>query len=431
MGKKERYSEAENEVDPDEPEIRMDDFAEKLLTDKSNGKLEVESIETLIDLGEEQGEVRLVDIFRLIPQAEEDHELLQDVRDMLRSMDIQVVNGDQAEWEDEVAVEEDNVEQKTIADKTNLKEELAKEAVDVGDTVGLYLSQVSTVPLLDRDEEVELAKRIERGREASKELAKGGQSAKERAVLRHLIEDGLAAREHLLLANVRLVFSVAKKYMGRGIPLLDLIQEGHIGLMRATKKFDYRRGLKFSTYATWWIRQAVSRYVADQGRTIRLPVHMGDRINKMLRVRHKLIQELGQEPTPEDLAEELDESPVDIENMLIYAQRVISLDLPVSDDDDATLADFIESDEAPDPEEVTTQQLLSEHVNELLSKLPPREALILRLRFGLSGGRPHTLNEIGNKLGITRERVRQIEAQARHRIRRYGLQNHLKEFLQD
>ncbi len=391
----------------------------------------VESLEQLIDFGEEHGQVMRRDVFRLIPQAKDDQELLEEIHDMLHSLDIQVVEDEnQSGWEEEILPDDDEADQKILFDVTHLKEELEKEAVDVGDSVGLYLSQVSTVPLLEREEEVELAKRIERGREASEELAKGGQSAKDKSSLRHLIEDGHAAREHLLLANVRLVFSVAKKYMGRGIPLLDLVQEGHIGLMRATKKFDYQRGHKFSTYATWWIRQAVSRYVADQGRTVRLPVHMGDRINKMLRVRHKLIQELGHDPTPEELAQELEEKPADIEDMLIYAQQVISLDLPVSDDEEATLADFIESEETPDPEEITTQQLLSEHVNEMLAQLPPREALILRLRFGLTGGNPHTLNEIGNKLGITRERVRQIEAQARHRIRRHGLQNHLKEYLE-
>jgi RNA polymerase primary sigma factor len=392
----------------------------------------IESLEELIDFGEEQGQISHKDVFRFVPRAKDDQELLQEILDVLVSLDIQIVkNGNQLAWDDDIIPTDDKADQKIHFDVTHLKEELEREAVDVGDSVGLYLSQVSTVPLLDRNEEIELAKRIERGREASNELAKGDQSAKNQSILRHLIEDGHAAREHLLLANVRLVFSVAKKYMGRGIPLLDLVQEGHIGLMRATTKFDYRRGHKFSTYATWWIRQAVSRYVADQGRTIRLPVHMGDRINKMLRVRHKLIQELGHEPTSEELAQELNESLTNIEDMLIYAQQIVSLDLPVSDDEEATLADFIESEETPNPEEITTQQLLSEHVNELLAQLPPREALILRLRFGLSGGHPHTLNEIGNKLGITRERVRQIEAQARHRVRGYGIQNHLKEYLKD
>jgi RNA polymerase primary sigma factor len=417
-------------IDP-EGSLLSNSIEERLMKNSQEESV-IEALEQLIDLGEEHGQVRLTDIFQLIPHAEEDEGLFEDIHEMLLSMDIQIIkDGNQSEEVEEIIAINLGADQEIEIDEDQLKEELQNEAADVGDTIGLYLSQVSKVPLLDREEEIDLAKRIERGREASEELAKDVRSAKKRSILKHLVEDGLAAREHLLLANVRLVFSVAKKYSGRGIPILDLVQEGHIGLMRATKKYEYQRGHKFSTYATWWIRQAVSRYVADQGRTIRLPVHMGDRINKMLRTRHRIIQELGHEPTPEELAQELNESLADVEDMLKYAQRVVSLDLPVSDDDDTTLADFIENDETPDPEELTTQQLLSEHVNELLTHLPPREALILRLRFGLSGGRSHTLNEIGNKLGITRERVRQIETQARNRIRRHGLQDQLKEYLQD
>jgi RNA polymerase primary sigma factor len=358
------------------------------------------------------------DIFRWIPAVEEDQKLLEDILDLLHAAQIQVVGDENS------SQQEDDIDD-------HVQDDLQIHAVDAGDTIGLYLTQVGKVPLLEREEEIELAKRIERGREASAELVKGSLSKKKKAILKSLIEDGLAAREHLLLANVRLVFSVAKKYSGRGIPILDLVQEGHIGLMRATKKYDYSRGHKFSTYATWWIRQAVSRYVADKGRTIRLPVHMGDRINKMLRERHRIIQNLGHEPTPEEVAKELDETPEDVAEMLKYAQRAISLDSPVNDEDDSTLADYIEDIEALDPVELTTQQLLSEHVNRMLAEIPPREARILRLRFGLSGGHAHTLNEIGEKLGITRERVRQIETQARNRIRRYGLQDQLREYLQD
>jgi RNA polymerase primary sigma factor len=392
----------------------------------------IESLEQLIDLAEEQGQIMLKDIYQLIPQAKEDEGLFEDIQDMLLSLEFQIVGeAKPSETNAEFVTTDHETDEEIEVNNHQLREELQKEAVDAGDTIGLYLSQVSKVPLLDREEEIELAKRIERGREASKELAKGVRSKKKKAVLKHLIEDGQAAREHLLLANVRLVFSVAKKYAGRGIPILDLVQEGHIGLMRATKKFDYRRGHKFSTYATWWIRQAVSRYVADHGRTIRLPVHMGDRINRLLRVRHRLLQDLGREPSPEELAEELEDTPSNVEDMLKYSQRAISLDTPVSDDEESTLSDFIEDIDASDPLEETTQQLLSEQVNEVLAQLPPREARVLRLRFGLSGGHAHTLNEIGEKLGITRERVRQIEAQARHRIRRYGLQNHLREYLRD
>jgi RNA polymerase primary sigma factor len=390
-----------------------------------------EALEMLIDLGEDQGQIASADIIRFVPQAEEDKQLMEDIQDMLLSMEIQIVKeGEESDSDDYFAVETEKP-QEVENDEGQSNVEIQTEAVETDDSVGLYLSQVSTVPLLNQAEEIELAKRIERGRDASNELAKGVRSAKQKAILKHLIEDGQAAREHLLLANVRLVFSVAKKYVGRGIPILDLVQEGHIGLMRATQKFDYRRGHKFSTYATWWIRQAVSRYVADYGRTIRLPVHMGDRINRLLRVRHHLLQDLGREPTTEELAEELDETPAYVEDMLKYSQRAISLDNPVGEDDESTLSDFIEDTDAPDPLEETTQQLLSEQVKEVLELLPSRESQVLRLRFGLSGGHPHTLSEIGNKLGITRERVRQIEAQARHRIRNQYNFNHLVEYLKD
>jgi RNA polymerase primary sigma factor len=303
------------------------------------------------------------------------------------------------------------------------------EAIDSGDTVGLYLSTVGRVPLLTRDEEVDLAKRIERGRNARSELAGGPVSSERRQLLEALIEDGMAAREHLIMANSRLVISVAKKYVGRGVPMLDLIQEGHVGLMRAVKKFDYRRGHKFSTYATWWIRQAVTRLVADHGRTIRIPVHMGDRINRLLRTRHKLTQELGREPKREELARALDISPNDVDYMLRVAQRPLSLERPTEMDGDAVIGDFIQDEEAPAPEELTVQEILEERIHEVLEELPHREALVLRLRYGLESGKVHTLKEIGEKMGITRERVRQIEAQALRRLRHPGLRRELVDFM--
>jgi RNA polymerase primary sigma factor len=418
MDKEKDARPVQGQGDHDLQEGWLDPSIWELITNHSLEEGEMEAIEQLLALGEVKDVLHLEDIFRWIPGVEQDQKLLEDILDLLHAAQIQVVGDENS------SQQEDDID-------VHVQDDLQIHAVDAGDTIGLYLTQVGKVPLLEREEEIELAKRIERGREASAELVKGSLSKKKKAILKSLIEDGLAAREHLLLANVRLVFSVAKKYSGRGIPILDLVQEGHIGLMRATKKYDYRRGHKFSTYATWWIRQAVSRYVADKGRTIRLPVHMGDRINKMLRARHRIIQNLGHEPTPEEVAKELDETPEDVAEMLKYAQRAISLDSPVNDEDDSTLADYIEDIEALDPVELTTQQLLSEHVNRMLAEIPPREARILRLRFGLSGGHAHTLNEIGEKLGITRERVRQIETQARNRIRRYGLQDQLREYLQD
>ena len=301
--------------------------------------------------------------------------------------------------------------------------------IDTDDTIGLYLKEVSRVPLLTAEEEVELAQRIERGRMAREELARGNVSARRRIELRKLIEDGWAAREHLITANSRLVISVAKKYMGRGVPFLDLIQEGNIGLIRATKKFDYRRGHKFSTYATWWIRQAVTRAIADQGRTIRVPVHMGDQINKLLRVQHQLTQRLGREPSVEELANALEVPPKKVENMIQVARRPLSLETPTDDEEDSVLGDFIEDDEAAPPDETATYNLLREHLGEVLNGLPPREVRILQLRYGLLDGQAYTLEEVGRKMGVTRERVRQIEAQALSRLRHPSIRRKLRDYL--
>jgi RNA polymerase primary sigma factor len=249
--------------------------------------------------------------------------------------------------------------------------------------------------------------------------------------LRRLIEDGWAAREHLITANSRLVISVAKKYMGRGVPFLDLIQEGNIGLIRATKKFDYRRGHKFSTYATWWIRQAVTRAIADQGRTIRVPVHMGDQINKLLRVQHQLTQKLGRAPQVEELAEALDVPPKKVENMIQVARRPLSLETPTDNEEDSVLGDFIEDDDAPPPDDTATYHLLREHLTEVMDNLPPREVRILQLRYGILDGQAYTLEEVGRKMGVTRERVRQIEAQALSRLRHPTVRRKLRDYLGD
>jgi RNA polymerase primary sigma factor len=301
--------------------------------------------------------------------------------------------------------------------------------IDTDDTIGLYLKEVSRVPLLTAEEEVELAQRIERGRLSREELARGNVGNRRRHELRKLIEDGWAAREHLITANSRLVISVAKKYMGRGVPFLDLIQEGNIGLIRATKKFDYRRGHKFSTYATWWIRQAVTRAIADQGRTIRVPVHMGDQINKLLRIQHQLTQRLGREPSVDELALALDVPPKKVENMIQVARRPLSLETPTDDEEDSVLGDFIEDDEAPPPDDTATYNLLREHLEEVLNSLPPREVRILQLRYGLLDGQAYTLEEVGRKMGVTRERVRQIEAQALSRLRHPTIRRKLRDYL--
>ena len=296
------------------------------------------------------------------------------------------------------------------------------------DTVGLYLKEMARVPLLTTEEEVNLAMRLEAGRSAEKKLRKSPDHQRT-AEWKFLVQDGINAREHLIKANTRLVVSIAKKYMSRGVPFLDLIQEGNLGLMKAVEKFDYRRGYRFSTYATWWIRQTITRAIADQGRTIRVPVHMGDQINKLLRVQHQLTQRLGRDPSVEELAEALDVPPKKIENMIQVARRPLSLETPTDDEEDSVLGDFIEDDEAPPPDDTATYNLLKEHLGEVLNGLPPREVRILQLRYGLLDGQAYTLEEVGRKMGVTRERVRQIEAQALSRLRHPTIRRKLRDYL--
>ncbi len=317
--------------------------------------------------------------------------------------------------------------EKAVKSKTSLR------ATDTNpdDSVALYLEEVSKVPLLNHEEEISLAKRIEAGREARAALAMNDLSEEERRELQFLIEDGWAAREHLITANFRLVISVAKKYVGRGVQFLDLIQEGNVGLIRATKKFDYRRGHRFSTYATWWIRQAVSRGVADNGRTIRLPVHMGDQINRLNRVRHKLTQEHGREPTADELAFVLETTAEKVEELQRVAQRPVSLELPADDDENYEIGDYTPDTDTPEPQERVADKMMREHITQVLEHLPPREVRILQLRYGLSDGKPHTLGEVGRKMGVTRERVRQIEAQALRRLRQPRLRRELQDYLQN
>ncbi|HBO34149.1 MAG TPA: RNA polymerase subunit sigma [Anaerolineaceae bacterium] len=384
------------------------------------------AINRLLEFGKKKSYVTDDDILRFFPEAEEYPEQLEDAYTALDNAGISV--SDEAP-----STEEPDEEELTdvFEDEANLPtDDLAN--IDTDDTIGLYLKEVSRVPLLNNiEEEVVLAKRIEAGREARAELAKSNIGAARRQELHEMIKDGAAARDHLITANSRLVISVAKKYMGRGVPFLDLIQEGNIGLIRATKKFEYQRGHKFSTYATWWIRQAVTRAIADQGRTIRVPVHMGDQINKLLRVQHQLTQKLGRDPSVEELAEALEVPPKKVENMIQVARRPLSLETPTDDEEDSVLGDFIEDDEAPPPDDTATYNLLKQHLVEVLDALPPREVRILQLRYGLLDGQAYTLEEVGRKMGVTRERVRQIEAQALTRLRHPSVRRKLRDYLGD
>ena len=399
---------------------------EKILIDDEE---EFPAIARLIELGRQKSYVTLDDILHFFPEAEQDVEQLEEAFSALLSAGIpfQEDTVTPEPTEDELVAVEESGEVEEPEIDPSLDDYLAN--IDTDDTIGLYLKEVSRVPLLTAVEEVRLAQGSERAGSAREELAQGNVSPKGRPDLRQSIEDGWGAREHLITANSRLVISVAKKYMGRGVPFLDLIQEGNIGLIRATKKFDYRRGHKFSTYATWWIRQAVTRAIADQGRTIRVPVHMGDQINKLLRVQHQLTQRLGREPSVDELAIALDVPPKKIENMIQVARRPLSLETPTDDEEDSVLGDFIEDDEAPPPDETATYNLLREHLGEVLNGLPPREVRILQLRYGLLDGQAYTLEEVGRKMGVTRERVRQIEAQALSRLRHPSIRRKLRDYL--
>jgi RNA polymerase primary sigma factor len=389
------------------------------------------SIAALIEQGREKGFVTIDDILRFFPEAERDIDQLEEAYTSLLSAGVEIFDTSESAEPEPGEEELAEVEEEIPLSGELLEDDTYLSAIDADDTIGLYLKEVGRVPLLTAEEEVTLAKQIERGKMARENLARGVNDIRRRIQLQGGIENGWSAREHLITANSRLVISVAKKYMGRGVPFLDLIQEGNIGLIRAAKKFDYRRGHKFSTYATWWIRQAVTRAIADQGRTIRVPVHMGDQINRLLRVSHQLTQELGRDPSPNELGDALGVTSKKVENMIQVARRPLSLETPTDEEEDSVLGDFIEDEESPAPAEAATRNLLREQLEEVLSTLPPREVRILQLRYGLLDGQSYTLEEVGRKMGVTRERVRQIEAQAlgrlRHPSHRRNLRDHISE----
>ncbi len=402
------------------------DDTEPSEADLEEGGLEVETGEDyLMTLAYEHGHVTHKDILRVFPEAEEDIERLDDIITSLMESGIRISDDGDETMPTGFHTRDDEIEMEHDSPET---EEDIYRAIEVDDTIGLYLKEIGKVALLTAEEEVALAMRMEAGRKAQPKLARAKSELK-REELERIMEDGLAAREHLIRANSRLVISVAKKYIGRGVPFLDLIQEGNIGLIRAANKFDYTRGHKFSTYATWWIRQAVTRAIADQSRTIRVPVHMGDQINKLLRISHQLTQRLGRAPTPEELASELDIPVRKVEQMLDVARRPLSLEMPTDDEEESTLGDFVEDIDSPAPPDEVSSSMLREVLLDILADLPPREVKILQMRYGLLDGQTYTLEEVGRKLGVTRERVRQIEAQALSRLRHPAHARHLRDFL--
>jgi len=395
-------------------------------TESIDGQPEGEQspIERLLGLGRSQGYITYDDVMEAIPEAELNIEQLEDALAALIEQGIEISD---AELEEPIIEE---VVEKRATTVVSTPEDIDLSAIDVDDSISLYLKEIGRIPLLTAEQEVSLAKRMEAGRNARRRLAKdNGLPREEYSDLKWVIMDGQAAQEHLIKANSRLVVSVAKKYVGRGVPFLDLIQEGNIGLIRAVKKFDYRRGYKFSTYATWWIRQAVTRAIADQGRTIRVPVHMYEQINRLARVSRQLVQELGRDPTMEEIAEELGVAPKKVERIIKVSQRPLSLEMPVGEEDDSFLGDFIEDGDAPSPTDQASQQLLREQIDDIFASLTPREVRILQLRFGLVDGYSYTLEEVGKKFGVTRERIRQIEAQALGRLRHPSRSRKLRDFL--
>lgn len=379
-----------------------------------------EAFAALMEKGDFQGYITNDDIIIVFPEAEDSEERLERLQTFFRSAGIEVF-------------EEDSQVPDHLRDDTDSEDSQPFDlsAISSDDTVGLYLKEMARVPLLTTEQEVDLAKRIERGNEAETDLTKsnGRLAPKRRAELNGYIQDARAARDHLIKANTRLVVSIAKKYMGRGVPFLDLIQEGNLGLMKAVEKFDYHRGFRFSTYATWWIRQTITRAIADQGRTIRVPVHMSDRIRRLYKIARQLEQDIGRKPTPEEIAETMDLDPRKVQWMMRVSWRPLSLETPVGEDEDTELGSFVEDDTTPTPTQTAYQNLLRDKIEEVLTTLSPREARILRLRFGLHNGRPYTLEEVGQKFGLTRERIRQIEGKALRRLRHPRRARQLRDYL--
>ena len=380
----------------------------------------------LLQIGSDKGYVTLDDISEIYPKAENNVDQLEEAFSALLTADIPYV---ESEEEAEELIEEEDEAVLEDHDRDLFDEDDPLENISTNDTVGLYIKQAGKVPLLTRDQEQNLTSLIDNGRKAQIRLAEEELTLEQRENLSEIVDEGWEAFEHLIQANSRLVISIAKKYVGRGVSFLDLIQEGNIGMMRAALKFERDRGYKFSTYATWWIRQAITRAIADQGRTIRVPVHMGDKINKMIRMQHQLKQDLNREPNQDELAEALNVTPDDVQDMMKHARRPLSLEMPTGKEDDAQLGDFIADTDVTPPDEEATGILLREHLQEALAELPPRETKILEMRYGLVDGRTLTLNEVGKKMGVTRERIRQIEAQALRRLRNPRIQEKLQAYL--
>ena len=375
----------------------------------------------------------IADFFKDLNLDPEKFEMVIDYLEQ-NGIDVLKISNDDDVDDDIILDEEDEVE----VEKIDLS---VPEGVSVEDPVRMYLKEIGKVPLLSADEEIELAQNMEDGAVAIEKInvLKGrldGASEEEKAeikeeikTLQRDVDKGADAKKRLAEANLRLVVSIAKRYVGRGMLFLDLIQEGNLGLIKAVEKFDYKKGYKFSTYATWWIRQAITRAIADQARTIRIPVHMVETINKLIRVSRQLLQELGREPLPEEIAKEMDMPVERVREILKISQEPVSLETPIGEEEDSHLGDFIQDDNVPVPAEAAAQTLLKEQLDEVLDTLTEREQKVLRLRFGMNDGRARTLEEVGREFDVTRERIRQIEAKALRKLRHPSRSRKLRDYL--
>lgn len=398
-----------------------------------------EKLKSLLELGKKKRNIleyqEISDFFRDINLDEEKMEKVLDFLEANKVDVLRISDGDD-EDDDIILDDEDEVE----VEKIDLS---VPEGVSVEDPVRMYLKEIGKVPLLSADEEIELAQKMEAGSVAvekipllKERLAETGDEQEKEEIQAEIkalqldVDRGSDAKKRLAEANLRLVVSIAKRYVGRGMLFLDLIQEGNLGLIKAVEKFDYRKGYKFSTYATWWIRQAITRAIADQARTIRIPVHMVETINKLIRVSRQLLQELGREPTPEEIAEEM-KMPVErVREILKISQEPVSLETPIGEEEDSHLGDFIKDDNVPVPADAATFTLLKEQLEEVLGTLTEREQKVLTLRFGLEDGRARTLEEVGKEFNVTRERIRQIEAKALRKLRHPSRSRKLKDYLE-
>ena len=377
---------------------------------------QVDEVKDLITRGKEQGFLTSDEIAAGLATAELPPESMDAVLQAFTNEGIEVVDG--ADADDEAPVSRREAEELALKAPTN-------------DPVRMYLKEIGKVPLLTAEEEVDLAKRIEAGLFSSEKLAT---SKKLTDKMRHDLEwierDGQLAKKKLVEANLRLVVSIAKRYVGRGMLFLDLIQEGNLGLIRAVEKFDYTKGYKFSTYATWWIRQAITRAIADQARTIRIPVHMVETINKLIRIQRQLLQDLGREPMPEEIAKEMDLTPDKVREILKVSQEPVSLETPIGEEEDSHLGDFIEDSDAVVPVDAASFILLQEQLDSVLHTLSDREKKVIQLRFGLTDGHPRTLEEVGREFGVTRERIRQIESKTLSKLRHPSRSQKLRDYLE-